>query len=97
MSDNDVCIRCSKISETFMHVLIACDVAHSIWENFITMEYEQWSPFFSFGISQLIDFNLMLNDIASIRGHWPIVFDIIINMSWMERNQIVFSRTPLEF
>lgn len=49
MLDNDVCTRCSQALETIMHVLSDCDVTHSLLENFITMDDEQWNPFLPLG------------------------------------------------
>lgn len=53
---------------------------------------DKWSSFLSLELSQWIDSNHTLENFSSMKGNWSIVFDIVVNILWLNRNQFFFRK-----
>jgi hypothetical protein len=96
MTYSDLCPRCTQATETIMHVLRDCDVVKDLWDNFITMDDDNWSAFFSLGLSEWLNFNLQLSFTNTDHWHWPTRFGIMANLLWKDINQFVISGNSLD-
>lgn len=88
MSDIDPCPRCNSTPETLEHVFRDCEEVAELWDKFVSMEL--WSRFFSIGFDPWLKSNLFSMDYGSGQWNWSMLFGVMVNTIWQERNHLVF-------